>query len=94
MVGDEADKDAYAEKSDEKGKGGDEKAAARAVGDGGPYQEADIREMKEEKKGGYNNDGEEEKNQRAGSDIHSSIETPRQGGVEVGKWGRTRAHRE
>ena len=41
--------------------------------------------MKEEKKSGYNNDGEEKKNQRAGSDIHESIETLREGGVEVGK---------
>jgi hypothetical protein len=91
VVGDEADKDAHSEKSNEKCEGRDEKAAARAVGDGGPYQKADVCEMKEEKKGGYDNDGEKEKNQRAGSDIHSSIETPREGAVEVGKWCRTRA---
>jgi hypothetical protein len=75
VEGDEVDKDSHAEKGDEEGEGSDEKSAARAVGDGGADEKADAREMKKEQKGGNYDGGKEEKNQRAGSDFHSSIET-------------------
>jgi hypothetical protein len=75
VVRDEADEDSHAEKGNEKGEGGDEKAAARAVGNGGADQKADPGEMKEKKKSGDNEGGKEEENQCAGSDVHLSIET-------------------
>jgi hypothetical protein len=75
VVRDKADQDSHTEEGDEKSEGRDEKAAARAVGDGSPNEKADVREMKKKKKGGDNNGGKEEKNQCAGSDIHLSIET-------------------
>jgi hypothetical protein len=75
VVRDEADQDANTEEGDEKREGGDEKASARSIGDRGAYEKAEVREMKKKKKGGDNKGGKEEKNQRAGSDIHGSIET-------------------
>jgi len=79
VVGDEADEDSHAKKSDQKGERRDEKTPARAVRDGGPNQKADARKVQEEQKGGDNNGGKEKKNQRAGTDIHLSIETLREG---------------
>jgi hypothetical protein len=44
--------------------------------------------MKKQKRNGDNKGGKQEENQRAGSDVHASIETLREEGVEVGKEGR------
>ena len=82
MVRDEADKDSHAEKCDEKCEGGDEESPTRAVGNGGADEKADVCEMEKEKKGGDYKGGENEKDQRAGSDFHSSIETPWEGRFE------------
>jgi hypothetical protein len=76
MVRDEADKNAHTQESDEKRKRGDEETPARAVGDGGADEKANVCEMEKEKKGGDNEGGKDEENQRAGSDFHTSIETP------------------
>jgi len=45
VSGDEADEYSHAEKGDQESEGGDKKAAARAVWNGGPYEEADVCEM-------------------------------------------------
>jgi hypothetical protein len=91
VVRDQTDKDSNAEKGYKKGERGDEKAAARAVGNGGADQKADAGEMKEKEKCGDNKGGKEEKNLCAGSDVHLSIETSLREGVEVGKSARKRS---
>jgi hypothetical protein len=82
VVGNEADEDSHAEESDEKSDGGDEKASAWTVRDGGSDKKANAREVEEEKKSGDYKSGKEEEDECAGSDFHLSIETLKGAGCE------------